>query len=79
MSPNRLLLKYAAKFPWQILLTLSLGFSSAVFNGIGTTLLVPLLLGILSNKFIESDKIPPILQGFMSLFEGLSGDNKTLA
>nr|MCU0537376.1 ABC transporter transmembrane domain-containing protein [Hydrococcus sp. Prado102] len=78
MSPNRLLLKYAAKFPWQILLTLGLGFSSAVFNGVGTTLLVPLLLGILSDKFIEPKKIPPILQGFMSLFEGFSGDSKAL-
>jgi subfamily B ATP-binding cassette protein MsbA len=79
MSPNRLLLKYAAKFPWQILLTLVLGFSSAVFNGVGTALLVPLLLGIVSDKFIEPNRVPPSLQGFMSLFEGLSGDSKTLA
>jgi ATP-binding cassette, subfamily B, bacterial MsbA len=79
MLPNRLLLKHAAKFPWQILLTLGLGFSSAVFNGIGTALLVPLLLGILSDKFVETNKIPPILQGFMSLFEGLSGDSKIWA
>ena len=65
MSPKQLLIKFALKYPGLIVLTVILGFSSAVFNGVSTALIIPLLLA-----FIGQDSVfrggPPILQKMLS-------------
>ena len=51
MSKNlKLLLKYATAYRFKILLTVALGFSSALFNGVSTTLIVPVVLSLLGQS-----------------------------
>ena len=44
MSPNQFLWKITKEKPSLIIATLVLTLSSAIFNGIGTALLVPILV-----------------------------------
>lgn len=70
MNPNRLLLSYALRYPGWLTLTIFLGFSSALFNGVSTTLIVPLVLGFLGKENISLKESPPIIQKILSLFDG---------
>jgi subfamily B ATP-binding cassette protein MsbA len=78
MSPNRLLLSYALRYPGWILLTVLLGFSSAIFNGVSITLIVPLILGFLGKENVDFRSSPPILQKLLSLFDQGEGSNRLL-
>ncbi|HEY9890743.1 MAG TPA: ABC transporter ATP-binding protein [Candidatus Sericytochromatia bacterium] len=78
MSPNRLLLSYALRYPGWILLTVLLGFSSAIFNGVSITLIVPLILGFLGKENVDFQSSPPILQKLLSLFDQGEGSNRLL-
>ncbi len=62
MSPNQLLLRYALRYPGWIILTIILGSSSALFNGVSTTLIVPLVLGFLGKQDINLKVGPPAIQ-----------------
>jgi len=68
MSPNKLLLSYALRYPVWIILTIILGFSSAIFNGISTTLIVPLVIGFLNQESLELDAGPPLIRKILSVF-----------
>jgi subfamily B ATP-binding cassette protein MsbA len=70
MSANKLLLKYARRYPGRIILTVMLGFSGALFNGISTTLIVPVLLSFLEET-IELRGAPPLIKTLMHPFEGM--------
>lgn len=70
MSANKLLLKFARRYPGRILLTVMLGFSGALFNGISTTLIVPVLLSFLEEA-IELRSAPPLIKTLMYPFEGM--------
>lgn len=72
MSPNRVLLKFALQYPWLILLTTVLGFSGALFNGVSTTLIVPVLLGFLGQDTVLKAG-PPIIRKFLALFDAQQG------
>ena len=75
MSPNQLLLSYALRYPGWIILTIVLGFSSAIFNGISATLIVPLVLGFLSRESLEIKSGPPLIRNILSFFDnGETGD-----
>ncbi|OKH25134.1 ABC transporter ATP-binding protein [Hydrococcus rivularis NIES-593] len=78
MFPEQLVLRYAAKYPSLIFLTFILSFSAALFNGISTALIVPLLLGGLSGNLLNLDKAPEFLKNFMSFFDGFSDEIKPL-
>ncbi|MGP1373836.1 MAG: ATP-binding cassette domain-containing protein [Almyronema sp.] len=69
MSPNKLLLKFALRHPVWIVLTTLLGFSGAVFNGVGTTLIIPVLLEFLGQDLTQSGSLPPLLSDFFSFFD----------
>jgi len=69
MSANKLLLKFATRYPGRIILTVMLGFSGALFNGISTTLIVPVLLSFLEQA-IELRGAPPLIKTLMYPFEG---------
>ncbi len=66
---QNLLLKYAKKYPGKIILTVILGFSGAIFNGVSTTLIVPVILSFLGQD-MQLKGAPPVIQGLLSPFEG---------
>lgn len=72
MTSYKLLLQFARKQPGWIVLTIILGWSGALFNGVSTTLIVPLLLAFLGQE-IEFQNAPPLLQNILSLFAQVPG------
>ena len=76
MSPNRLLLQFALRHPIWIGLTIALGFSGALFNGISTMLIIPVVLGLLGEE-VNLKGAPPLLQKVFSSF-GHAGDSRFL-
>jgi subfamily B ATP-binding cassette protein MsbA len=68
MSANRLLLKFALRSRFLVILTIILSFSGALFNGVGTALIVPLLLGFLGQDVVVK-QAPPILEKVLSIFD----------
>ncbi|MEH2115714.1 ABC transporter ATP-binding protein [Nostoc sp.] len=68
MSTKKLLLRFAKPYPGLILLTILLGFSGALFNGISTALIVPVVLKIVGQQ-IDLTTAPPILKKIMSPFD----------
>ncbi|WP_375492225.1 ATP-binding cassette domain-containing protein [uncultured Nostoc sp.] len=68
MSTTKLLLRFAKPYPGLILLTILLGFSGALFNGISTALIVPVVLKIVGQQ-IDLSTAPPILKKIMSPFD----------
>jgi subfamily B ATP-binding cassette protein MsbA len=65
MNPNQLVIKFASRYPKLIGLTVVLGFSGAVFNGISTALIIPVIFGFLGQE-IGMKGMPPILQHILS-------------
>ncbi|MEH1802539.1 MAG: ATP-binding cassette domain-containing protein [Nostoc sp.] len=68
MSTRKLLLRFAKPYPVLILLTILLGFSGALFNGISTALIVPVVLKIVGQE-VDLSTAPPILKRLMSPFD----------
>ena len=77
MSANKLLLKFARRYPGRIILTVMLGFSGALFNGISTTLIVPVLLSFLEEA-IELRGAPALIQTLMYPFEGMPENQRLM-
>ncbi|NEP59426.1 MAG: ABC transporter ATP-binding protein [Symploca sp. SIO2G7] len=75
MSPNKLLLSYALRYPAWITLTVILGFSSAIFNGISVTLIVPLVIGFLSRDSLDLEAGPPLIRNILSFFSQGESNN----
>jgi ATP-binding cassette, subfamily B, bacterial MsbA len=73
MSVDRLLLQYGKKYPFSIFLSIILSFSSALFNGVSTVLLVPIVLALL-GKELSFKGLPNIVQKPLSLLDGFSGE-----
>lgn len=74
MSPNRLLLSYALRYPGWVVFAIFIGFSSALFNGVSTTLIVPLVLGFLGKEDITLSGGPPIIKKIFSIFDRGEGN-----
>lgn len=70
MSRNRLLLNLAQRYPVQVLWTIVLGFSGALFNGISTALIVPVVLSLLGQDLNLGDA-PPFLKMLLTPFDGV--------
>ncbi|WP_373526109.1 ATP-binding cassette domain-containing protein [Nostoc sp.] len=68
MSTKKLLLRFAKPYPGLILLTILLGFSGALFNGISTALIVPVVLKIVGQE-VDLSTAPSILKTMLSPFE----------
>ena len=73
MSTNKLLVRFAKPYPGWIILTIILGFSGALFNGVGTTLIVPVILKIVGQE-VNLTGAPPILKAILNPFDNLSED-----
>ncbi len=75
MQPNQLLLQFALRYPKLIVLTVILGFSGALFNGVSTALIIPVIFGFLGQD-VGLKGMPPILQQFLAPSEGLASNNR---
>jgi subfamily B ATP-binding cassette protein MsbA len=77
MSSNKLLLHFALRYPGWIVATVVLGFSGALFNGVSTMLIVPVVLGFLGQD-VNLKGTPPVLQQAFSSFDHQAGDSRLL-
>lgn len=68
MSTRKLLVRFAKPYPGLISLTILLGFSGALFNGISTALIVPVILKIVGQE-VDLSTAPPILKTMISPFD----------
>jgi len=78
MSPNQLLLSFALRYPRLIICTIILGFSTALFNGVSTTLIVPLVLVFLGQANIKLDGGPPFIRKALSFLDAGGGNNQIM-
>ncbi|NJN85884.1 MAG: ABC transporter ATP-binding protein [Leptolyngbyaceae cyanobacterium SL_7_1] len=67
---SKMIREIIAHYPVQIVLNIVLGFSGALFNGVGTTLLVPVLLSFLGQE-IAFQNAPPLIQSLITPFHAL--------
>ncbi|AHJ31436.1 ABC transporter ATP-binding protein [Nodularia spumigena CS-584] len=70
MSTRKLLLRFAKPYPGWILLTILLGFSGALFNGVSTALIVPVILKIVGQE-VDFTNAPPILKIIINPFDNV--------
>jgi ATP-binding cassette, subfamily B, bacterial MsbA len=77
MSANRMLFKFAFRYPGWMLLTVLFGFSGAIFNGVSTTLIIPILLQYLGQP-VKLGGLPPIVQKLLALIGTGTGGNSAL-
>ncbi len=68
MSTSNLLFQFAKPYPGRIVVTFVLGFSGALFNGVGTTLIVPVVLAIVGQNLNTGDA-PGIIKAIISPFD----------
>ena len=68
MSNSKLLAKFAKPYPVRIFFTILFGFSGALFNGVGTTLIVPVILQIVGQP-VDLTGAPPIIKSIISPFD----------
>ncbi|WP_088892295.1 ABC transporter ATP-binding protein [Leptolyngbya ohadii] len=68
MTNSRFLFNLIRQYPKLSAACLLLGFSSALFNGIGTALIIPVLMGFLGQD-VELGAMPPIVQNLLALFQ----------
>ncbi|QIZ71172.1 ABC transporter ATP-binding protein [Oxynema aestuarii] len=70
MSPNKLLLQYAFQRPFLLAVTVLLGWAGALFNGVSTTLIVPVLLVFLGQDLMLQQS-PAVVKAVSSVFTGI--------
>ncbi|MBW4484147.1 MAG: ABC transporter ATP-binding protein/permease [Tildeniella torsiva UHER 1998/13D] len=80
MSAQKLLFNYAKRYPWRILAAIGLGFSGAVFNGVGTTLIVPAVFELLGTGVGSAGAIalPPLLEKLLEPVLGIPGPGRAV-
>ncbi len=79
MHSRQLLIKSLLQYPVLVVLTVLLGFSGALFNGIGTVLIVPILLELLGQSDELAAQLPDILQRMIGLFDAVPERYRLLA
>ncbi|MEM9923593.1 MAG: ABC transporter ATP-binding protein [Cyanobacteria bacterium P01_D01_bin.50] len=70
MSTRKLLYRFAKPYPGWIILTIILGFSGALFNGVSTALIVPVILKIVGQE-VDLKGAPTIIKAIISPFDSL--------
>lgn len=79
MHSRKLLTTSLLRYPLLVFLTILMGFSGALFNGIGTVLIVPILLELLGQSTELVNELPAILQRFLVFFDGVPEQYRLLA
>ena len=75
---KKLLLGLAQEFPLKIIASILLGFSGALFSGVNTTLIVPVILQ-LTGQSATLKNIPPIIQNLFAPFNTLPEQYRLVA
>ncbi|MDJ0704593.1 MAG: ABC transporter ATP-binding protein [Leptolyngbyaceae cyanobacterium MO_188.B28] len=78
MSFRRLLTSFVRRYPARISLNIIMGFSGAIFNGVSTALIVPVVLQLLGQE-VTLEQGPPIIKALFYPFEGISAQYRLLA
>ncbi len=71
MSNLQLLFKFAKPYPLRIVLSILFGLSGAVFNGVGTVLIVPVVLTLLGQE-VQLGGGAPMIDAILSPFDGIT-------
>ena len=79
MHSRQLLLKSLIKYPVLLALSFLLGFSGALFNGVSTVLIVPILLELLGQNTEFAESLPDVLQRLLGLFDGVPEQYRLVA
>jgi subfamily B ATP-binding cassette protein MsbA len=79
MTFKQLTINFIKDNPILITLSMILGFSGAIFNTVGTALIIPLLLAFIGQSEILFKGGPPILQKAISLFDNFPENTKFFA
>lgn len=77
MSTSKLLLRFAKPYPGLIILTILLGFSGALFNGVSTALIVPVILRIVGQE-VDLSGAPAIIKKIMYPFDNVPENYRIL-
>ena len=77
MSTSKLLLRFAKPYPVVIFLTILLGFSGALFNGVSTALIVPVVLKIVGQE-VDLSSAPAIIKKIIDPFDNISENYRLL-
>ncbi|MEQ9369768.1 MAG: ABC transporter ATP-binding protein [Coleofasciculus chthonoplastes F3-SA18-01] len=75
---SNLLSKVIRRYPIRVAITVLLGLSGGLFNGVGTALIAPIVLNLLGID-LDLKSGPPILKAIMSPFNNLQGNYRLLA
>ena len=78
MSQKVLFSQFAKKYPFLIIISIILGFSSALFNGMSTTLIVPVVLKIVGQK-VDLSKAPSLIKAIMYPFDNIDENYRIVA
>jgi subfamily B ATP-binding cassette protein MsbA len=70
MSYNNLTFRLIQKYPLRVFLNILLSFSGALFNGVSTTLIVPILLSLMGQTAVLQSG-PPVIRYLLEPFEKL--------
>lgn len=71
MHSRNLLLKSLRQYPLLVVSTICLGFSGAIFNGVSTFLIVPILLELLGQSSSLNNELPSSLQTILGVFDAV--------
>lgn len=77
LSLRKLFIKFVYNYPLKVLLSILMGFSGGLFNGVSTALIVPIVLQLLGQE-IALKGSPPILKAIFSPFDGISENYRLL-
>jgi subfamily B ATP-binding cassette protein MsbA len=69
-TPRQMLWKVAKRYPWKIVASVLMGFSGALFSGVGTALVVPIMLSLLGQDAILKGG-PPIFKVLLAPFQDI--------
>jgi ABC-type multidrug transport system fused ATPase/permease subunit len=78
MSQKVLLSRFAIKYPFLIIISIILGFSGALFNGVSTTLIVPVVLKIVGQE-VDLSNAPSLIRAIMYPFDDIDENYRTVA
>ncbi len=70
MYKKDFIIRFLGRYPFKILANIILGFTGAIFNGVNTALIVPILLQIAGQE-IDVKEAPAVIKSLLSPFEGV--------
>ena len=77
MSTREFILRFIKRYPFKIIGNILLGFSGALFNGVNTALIVPVVLQITGQE-INSQGSPAIIKFLLSPFDSIPENYRLL-